>query len=212
MHVLRSASRSHRSRSVDTHIVVSTLEETYVFRIDNAEEVTRVDPATDGLLASAPTLALRNVPRRTTTNGKSAYVDSSLVVQVTPQKVRLVEYNAALGLFSLVSEGWDAQKEGRSIVAADINASQIVLGLERGRLALFNMSESRQFQLLKYVTWDHPCCYGLTPCAGIETLPTLHTAPSRSQPSHAHPSIQQRITRAQSLYPSGAQTVSPCSP
>lgn len=132
-------------------MVASTLEETYVFRIHNAEEVTRVDPATDGLLASAPTLALRNIPRRTTTNGKSVYVDSPLVVQVTPQKVRLVQYNASLEVFSPVSEGWDAQKEGRSIVAADINASQIVLGLERGRLALFNLSESLQFQLLKCV-------------------------------------------------------------
>lgn len=152
MHVLYQIYKTHCLRSVDTHIVASTLEETYIFRIDSAEEFTRVDPATDAILASVPTLALRNVPRRTTTNGKSAYVDSSLVVQVTPQRVRLVEYNAALGLFSLVSEGWDAQKEGRNIVAADINASQIVLGLEKGRLALFNMSESRQFQLLKCVT------------------------------------------------------------
>ncbi|KZT73848.1 hypothetical protein DAEQUDRAFT_357103 [Daedalea quercina L-15889] len=142
--------RTRFEDTIDSHVVASTLEDTYVFRIDSAEAITRLDPAMDGLLASAPTLAVKNVPRRTTANGRSVYVDSSLVVQVTPEKVRLVEYNAALGLFSLVSEGWDARKEGRSVVAADINASQIVLGLGRGRLALFNLSESRQFQMLKH--------------------------------------------------------------
>ncbi|KAH9841501.1 mono-functional DNA-alkylating methyl methanesulfonate N-term-domain-containing protein [Rhodofomes roseus] len=164
------AIRSRFEDTVDSHIIASTLEETYVFRFDSAESITRLDPSTDGLLASVPTLAIKNIPRRTTAGGKSAYVDSSLVVQVTPQKLRLVEYDKALGLFSLVSEGWDAQKEGRSIVAADLNASQVVLGLGRGRLALYNLSDSRQFQLLKHRDFAD-ATYGPLEIAAVSCAP-----------------------------------------
>ncbi|KAI0917003.1 hypothetical protein AcV5_007593 [Taiwanofungus camphoratus] len=146
--------RSRFEDSVDTHLVASTLYETYVFCFSGTEVVTRLDPSVDGFIASLPTLALANIPRRvvTSSGGRSisSYVDSSLIAQVTSEKVRLVEYDAALGLFSPMGDDWDPNKlMGRSIVAASVNASQFVLGLSGGRLALLNLGENTQFKVLK---------------------------------------------------------------
>lgn len=79
----------------------------------------------------------------------SSYKDSSLVVQITPEKVHLVKYDAALGLFASSGKDWDAKQQGRSIVAASINASQFVIGLSGGRLTLLNLGENDEFQVLK---------------------------------------------------------------
>lgn len=125
-----------------------------MFCFSGTEVVTRLDPSVDGFIASLPTLALANIPRRvvTSSGGRSisSYVDSSLIAQVTSEKVRLVEYDAALGLFSPMGDDWDPNKlMGRSIVAASVNASQFVLGLSGGRLALLNLGENTQFKVLK---------------------------------------------------------------
>ncbi|PCH40170.1 hypothetical protein WOLCODRAFT_67201 [Wolfiporia cocos MD-104 SS10] len=154
--------RSRYEDTIDTHLVASTLRETYVFRLDSANAVTRLDSSANGLHSGLPTLAVKNVTRRVQINGVSTYVDSTLVVQVTPEKVNVVEYEPALGLFTRVGEGWLAQQEGgnRSIAAVDVNASQIVLGLSGGRLVLLNLTERGQVQKLLHrdftdASFDH---------------------------------------------------------
>ncbi|KAL6302826.1 mono-functional DNA-alkylating methyl methanesulfonate N-term-domain-containing protein [Sparassis latifolia] len=153
--------RTQFEATSDTHIVASTLRETYVFRLDAHDAIIRLDPSADGFVGTSPTLAVRNIPRRVTTTNTgrstSSYVDSSLVVQVTPEKVHLVNYDQALGLFSVVGTGWDPNSahpahRQRSIVAADLNASQFVVGLSGGRLVLLNLGESDQFQELKSIS------------------------------------------------------------
>ncbi|OBZ68977.1 DNA damage-binding protein 1 [Grifola frondosa] len=149
--------RSRYKDSVDTHLVTSTLYETYVFSFDAADTMTRLEPSTAGFTTRLPTLALTNIPRRqTVTNGArttSSYVDSSLVVQVTPEGVKLLEYDPALRLFSSVDE-WSPEKHnplwaGREIVAAGVNPSQFVLGLSGGRLVLLNLDVNGQLQFVK---------------------------------------------------------------
>ncbi|KAH9942902.1 CPSF A subunit region-domain-containing protein [Amylocystis lapponica] len=150
--------RSRFSDTLDTHLVATTLEETYVFQFDAVDVIRRLDPSADGFVVSRPTLALSNIPKRVTTNNAgrmtSSYVDSSLVVQITPEKVNLVQYDAALGLFSSVGK-WEPSMPGqgwigRSIVAASVNNGQFILGLSGGRLVLLSLVEGSQFQVLKY--------------------------------------------------------------
>ncbi|OSX59780.1 hypothetical protein POSPLADRAFT_1048255 [Postia placenta MAD-698-R-SB12] len=145
--------RTRFEDTTDTHLVTSTLTETCVWRIDGVDVITRLDPSHDGLIATSPTLAISNIPRRVANNNggrvTSSYKDSSLVVQITPEKVHLVKYDAALGLFASSGKDWDAKQQGRSIVAASINASQFVIGLSGGRLTLLNLGENDEFQVLK---------------------------------------------------------------
>ena len=110
---------------------------------------------------TSPTLAAGNISRRvvSSTGGKatSSYIDSSLVVQVTPKGIRVVEFDEALSIFHIVGDGWsldvddlDHSWTGKEVVAASVNASQFVLALSDGRLALFNMAEDRSVKLVKY--------------------------------------------------------------
>lgn len=89
------------------------------------------------------------------TQGNSAtsiYVNSSLVVQVTKQGMRLAEYDMALGQYTKVGDGWTPEIvqggygwDGREVVAASVNASQFVLALNGARLVLMNLSEKDDF-------------------------------------------------------------------
>ncbi len=117
-----------------------------------------MDASAEGLETSVPTLALSNIARRVTKTAggrtTSSYADSSLVVQVTNQCINLLEFDEALGLYHLTGEPWTPQGHddtwrGREIVAASVNASQIVIGLSGGRLALLNLNEAKQFHLVK---------------------------------------------------------------
>lgn len=138
--------------------MVSTLRESLVFSFASKETISFLDPSFAGFATNVPTLALGNIPRRQLgTGGKSTYVDSSLVVQITSEGAHLLEYDSALGTFSKTSGGWYPQQAGtgfagREVVAAALNASQFVVGLSGGRLALLNLGQDDTLQLLQYVT------------------------------------------------------------
>jgi DNA damage-binding protein 1 len=127
--------------------VISTPRETHLFRVDEDEErLWYMDPITvSGLVTNQQTLALANVMRREPgMSGASAYSDSSFIVQVTPVGVSVLEMDLELGttLFigSLILEETTDWKNKR-VVAASINASQIVIALEGGVIASFGLSE-----------------------------------------------------------------------
>lgn len=126
-----------------------------------------MDPSAAGFTISVPTLALSNVAKRVTKTvaGRttSSYGNSSLIVQVTSQSVNVLEFDEGLGLFNAVGVPWTPQGHdpvwsGREIVAATVNASQIVLGLSGGRLALLNLNEANQLQLIKYISSNRMHC------------------------------------------------------
>ena len=91
-----------------------------------------------GLVTNLPTLAFGNVARRLSNlQGKSSYVNSQLVVQVTRHGAYIFNYDAALGSFSEHASGWEV--DGKEIVAASINPSQVLLALTGGRLVALNL-------------------------------------------------------------------------
>ena len=145
--------RSLNHSRADTHIVVSTPRETYLFRVDEDEErLWYMDPITvSGIVTSQPTLALANVMQRVPgMSGTSAYGDSSFVVQVTPVGVSVLEMDPELGttsfIGSLILEETSTWKNKR-VVAASINPSQVVIALEGGVIASFSLDEHGHLQL-----------------------------------------------------------------
>jgi DNA damage-binding protein 1 len=122
-----------------------------------------VDSDTNGFVSGQPTLALQNMLRRFPKKkgvAGSSYANSSLVVQVTPTAVKVVEFNIAMDTFCQVGEPWTPERQARhdptwrdrEIVAASVNASQIVLGLSGSRLALFNLNEKDEINLIGSVS------------------------------------------------------------
>ena len=103
---------------------------------------------------SSRTLAISNIQRRIPAEGTtpSTYVDSSLVVQVVPEGILLLNYDPSLRQYTRVGNLWTLDKfsdgnianwASREIVAADINASQVVIALNHGRLVLLNFEGDR---------------------------------------------------------------------
>ncbi|KZT11975.1 uncharacterized protein LAESUDRAFT_746751 [Laetiporus sulphureus 93-53] len=139
---------------IDTHLVASTLEQTFAFSLNASDVLLPSDASANGFISGSATLAIKNVLRRVMTNtaGRtvSSYSNSSLVVQVTPERVRLLEYDAARDVFSTAANDWDPTRERRTIVAVDLNASQFVVGLSGGKLALLNFNEKQEFQVHKH--------------------------------------------------------------
>ncbi|EKM59045.1 uncharacterized protein PHACADRAFT_181065 [Phanerochaete carnosa HHB-10118-sp] len=139
----------------DTYVLATTLYESFVLRFDDGDSVTRIDPSATELVTNRPTIAVANIPRRTTQQNASTYINSSLVVQVTPQGLNLVEYDVALGAFNKVGDGWSLQKQenplwrAKEIVAASINPSQFAVALNGGTFLLFNLSPDGQLNLLQ---------------------------------------------------------------
>lgn len=137
-----------------THFVVSTLQETLVFRFedDQGTMISGVGGSDKGFLSSR-TLAVSNIQRRIRGDGStpSAYVDSSLVVQVVPEGLLLLNYDSSLREYTRIGDLWtldkfsdsNAASWNREIVAADINASQVVIALEHGRLVLLILDGDR---------------------------------------------------------------------
>lgn len=108
-----------------------------------------------GLTANQPTLALANVMRRVPgMSGASAYVDSPFVVQVTPVGVSVLEMDPELGntsfIGSLILE--ESPWKNKRVVAASVNASQVVIALEGGVILYFNLDEHGHLQRRQQVT------------------------------------------------------------
>ncbi|KAG2145900.1 CPSF A subunit region-domain-containing protein [Suillus clintonianus] len=141
------------------HIAVSTLQKTHVFRVDNASSISSIDGDKNvGFITDLPTLMVSNILRRTrNAENKSDYADSAFVVQVVSKGLLLLEYDPGLQQYTRIGEPWtlemfaDPGKEGlwkgREVVAASVNASQIVLALNWGRVVLLTLDDKRFIKL-----------------------------------------------------------------
>ncbi|KIJ17938.1 hypothetical protein PAXINDRAFT_72888 [Paxillus involutus ATCC 200175] len=147
--------REKYSDRENTHIVVTTLHETHMFRFedDRGTMVSSVGGSQNGFMTSCRTLAVSNIRRRILKDGSpgSVYIDSSLVIQVVPKGLLLLNYDSAMREYTRIGDLWTLDKfadgngswAGREIVAADINASQVVIALNYGRLVLLNLDGDR---------------------------------------------------------------------
>ncbi|TFK91964.1 hypothetical protein K466DRAFT_514387 [Polyporus arcularius HHB13444] len=172
--------KSHSGDPMHSHLVVSTLRETMVFSFADKETISLLDPAFAGFATEVPTLALGNVPRRqVSAGGKSSYIDSPLVVQITSEGAHLLEYDSALGTFSRTDGGWypaqaGAAFEGKEVVAAAMNASQFVVGLDKGRLVLLNLGKNGALELLRTRDFsDDICAISCRPVDPTKNFTTL---------------------------------------
>lgn len=157
--------RQKYNDSEHTHLVVSTLNRTHLFRFDEARGgvISSLPESPSGFETSTSTITLSNVMRLTRKDSSLIYDEQSpLVVQVVPKGLLLLEYSLEAGGFVRKSElPLDKVKDrnilpqalsGQEIVAADINASQIVLALKYGWMiqltvmdGQFVSQRSRQF-------------------------------------------------------------------
>ncbi|KAF9219239.1 hypothetical protein BS17DRAFT_431256 [Gyrodon lividus] len=172
----------------DTHIVVSTLHETYVFRFedDRGTMVSSVGSSQNGFMTSCRTLAVSNILRRIPKDGstRSVYTDSSLVIQVVPEGLLLLNYDPAMREHTRIGDIWTLDKfadgdlgswVGREIVAADINASQVAIALNYGRLVLLNLNGDR-FVKQRVREFVEPQPYRCTAeISAVTCLPLDHT-------------------------------------
>ena len=126
--------------------------------------ISRVVSGSTGFILNHPTLAVRNVARRFRDKAdhvSSSYADSSLVVQVTPKVLILLEPDLLTGEYTEAGESWTPENSeflrqyppdgmDSEIVAASINPSQFLLGLSGGIIVLLNLNENR-FQVVRQV-------------------------------------------------------------
>ncbi|KAH6912768.1 mono-functional DNA-alkylating methyl methanesulfonate N-term-domain-containing protein [Coprinopsis sp. MPI-PUGE-AT-0042] len=117
---------------VDSHLVASTHERSFIFRLnDDGRQTTfaYLDSAhARDFVTKEPTIALGNVCKRTMVNKKSTYGDSNWVVQVTGSGVLLLEENAMIGGYEKRA-AWNPIG-AEEIVAASINPTQIALAVD----------------------------------------------------------------------------------
>jgi DNA damage-binding protein 1 len=144
--------------SFDSHIVVSTTQDTHLFRLEVASVISRVVPSSAGFILNLPTLALCNVIRGQHDEFGNAASDSSLVVQVTPKDLVLLESDL-LGEYIRI-ESWSpkclSQQRNQGdidsqIVAASVNPSQFVLAISGAILVLLKLNENDRFQVTRLV-------------------------------------------------------------
>ncbi|KII87876.1 hypothetical protein PLICRDRAFT_42399 [Plicaturopsis crispa FD-325 SS-3] len=135
--------RASYQSTVDTHVLVSTLRESYLLRLDDDHAITRV-----ALPDTHSTIAFSNLMRVDRGNPPK-YIDSERVVHVTPYAVHLLEPDFALGAYTKVGDGWSPKvvdspgwKE-REIVAAGITATQVVLALTGARLVILGLHNDK---------------------------------------------------------------------
>lgn len=149
-----SPSRRDAFCRLDTHVLATNSQETILFSLDRPDDLSVIPAETAGFDCS-PTLAVSNIAGRLrNTVGRTAYEDSSLVVQVTEKSVLLLEYDDVLRTHNVLSswspENVGGEWAGRTIVAAALNPSQFVLGLSRKRLVLLNLDGNNEFQIFRY--------------------------------------------------------------
>ena len=149
-----------------SHLVVSTVNETHLFQINDQGTNTtfqRVESTPyNGLVTMKPTLAFSNFYKRQ--DGK--YVDSSLVVQVVLNGAFLFEWDATMGNY-MERATWKVENTALydakplEIVAANVNGSQVALALSGGtRVVLCIQNNATEFRELL-----RRCVVLLTSCA-----------------------------------------------
>ncbi|KAK7048153.1 CPSF-A domain-containing protein [Favolaschia claudopus] len=130
----------------DTHILISTANETAIFEITGNTLRVTSEPR------PGRTLAAGNIKRKVVIPEKKrgAYVferqserfeDSALVVQVTSDDVRLLQDEMGFGAFTSVS----SYNPDGEVVAADINATQVVFATSTGQLVCLEVSQGNTF-------------------------------------------------------------------
>ncbi|KAF7790799.1 hypothetical protein EIP86_001756 [Pleurotus ostreatoroseus] len=134
---------------------ISTLRESLLFRLDGRTSTTRLTPESASFILDKPTIALGNVRKRAIVGGKSTYADSNRIVQVTPHAVTLVEYDPVLETFHRVGPYWtpgthNVAWAAREIVAASVNATQVVIALSGGAVAVLNLNENGHLTFLQH--------------------------------------------------------------
>ncbi|EIN12704.1 hypothetical protein PUNSTDRAFT_97523 [Punctularia strigosozonata HHB-11173 SS5] len=134
--------------NTDSYIVASTLRCTQVLLLEEHDTVNPLVAASTDFATSGPTISVANILRRRLVNGKSEYEDSSLVVQVTPSKMRLLEHDMIGPVEFRLVDTWKPSGPGpQEIVTASINPTQIALGLRGGRLCVFRLAPNDHFDL-----------------------------------------------------------------
>jgi DNA damage-binding protein 1 len=131
-------------------MLVSMLQSTHLFQINDAGSSTSLFymevSSKNGLMTNLRTLAFGNVARRVAdANGKSTYVNSPLVVQVTPRGALLLEHDMTLGTY-VQHASWGLQ--GMEVVAASVNPSQVILALNGGKLVALSIAQNNTFQVV----------------------------------------------------------------
>lgn len=132
-------SHRHYEGKLDTHLIISTLQSTRILRIDDAGLVPKLvylsSFSSPGVSLNEATIAFANIKQR---DGK-LYVNSTLAVQVTPRGVYLLNWDMALSEYVRL-DGWRVDNQSApgtrptEIVAASINASQILVAITGARL------------------------------------------------------------------------------
>ena len=119
------------------------MESSHLLHIQNGSAIRFNSGMLNALITDQPTLAFSNVYKRQ----DRSYVNSSLVVQVIPTSVHLLEWDSFLKGY-VERAKWDpAPTDGRAerrpeIVLATSNCSQIALTLGAGRVVLLRLVEN----------------------------------------------------------------------
>lgn len=144
--------------SEDSHILVSTLQSTSLFKINDVNGTLSLSyvegDVLSGLRVDLPTLAFANVARRVKVgNAPAKYENSSLVVQVTARGVFLLELDPVTGSHLEVNR-WIPEGQGtfgekqRDIVAASVNPSQVAVALFGGKLIVLSIAENDELRVM----------------------------------------------------------------
>ncbi|TFK20000.1 hypothetical protein FA15DRAFT_673909 [Coprinopsis marcescibilis] len=135
--------------SSHSHLIASTHERSMLFQINDAGDNTTfslLDPtAARDLVTKEPTIAFRNVPQRVSVIRELKYVNSNWVVQVTVSGVYLLELDPVMGGFTERAKWTPPVLPGTSkpceIMVASVNASQVFLALNGGRVLVLRFNE-----------------------------------------------------------------------
>jgi len=134
-------------------IVVSTIENTQIFRIDNQHTFSAEPSSAQGFSTNERTICAGNLAQKLA-DGK---YPCQYVAQVTATGVYLVKYNETLRQYDR-EDGWDAQERlgpNSKIAVASINNSQVLLALGGGRIVVLNVANGKlntsvfMFQILR---------------------------------------------------------------
>ncbi|KAK7056644.1 hypothetical protein VNI00_002361 [Paramarasmius palmivorus] len=132
-----------------THLVVSTLSETYIFRVESDQSFSYLN-AHNSFALGTPTICAHNLIKRDTSNN---YSDSSYAIQVTPRGAVILEYDSRLDQWLEISR--QLPKQGNVFVAASVNSSQVVLASSKGILDAYVIEYNNGAPLLKSTISQH---------------------------------------------------------
>ncbi|KAF8908996.1 CPSF A subunit region-domain-containing protein [Gymnopilus junonius] len=166
--------------SNDSHILLSTINETHLFQLNEygAGVTLRLAEAVSlgGLISNQPTLAFSNFCKRE--NG--VYNSSYLFVQVVPTGAFLLEWDIYLESF-VERASWEVRNTAGpgsrplEVVAASINPSQVALALSGGEIVLLCIENgAKQFrQLITHSTFSEISAISFSPLDPKKFFSTL---------------------------------------